>query len=526
MECDLMRPTAIRRPPNRTATAVEKTFPAPVGGWNARDSLASMSPKDAVALDNWFPRPSYVEMRSGMELHMTGLGGNCKTLAVYRDLDGTEEMYAYADTGVYEATFGGDAAGTAALLARTNGKHQWEMFGDGTNNWLIAFNGVDKPAYYNGTAWTAVDGGTTPAITGLTTTDIISCGIFKTRLLLIRKNKLGFDYLTAGAVGGAATYFDLASIATKGGYLMAIAVWTRDAGDGPDDYAVFITSQGEAIVYQGTDPSSANTWALVGTFQIGKPLGRRCVLKYGADPIILTESGAFPLSMLLASGDEREKFAVSFKIQDAFSAAARANFSTFGWKAISFPEQDALIVNVPFAENGRHEQYVMNTISKAWCRFTGWHAEDFAVFSRGLYFARGKAIFKAWTGTSDNGSAITYYAKQAYSNFGTDAQKMPVMFMPVLQSNRLLNYSTGIDVDFVDRDQTASTTVTASSVARWDVSKWDQAKWAGGSQVLRQWGGTASWPGRWLSGKLQIVSDTVTGKWIGSVIRFLPGSGL
>lgn len=521
-----MRPVAIRRPPRRQATSVEKHFPAPVGGWNARDSLAAMPAHDAWKLVNWFPRPSYVEMRPGHTAYHWNILGTIKTLAVYRDLDGTEEMYAYTDTGVYESTFGGDGASQVKIVTRTNGKHQWENFGDGTNNWLIAFNGVDKPIYYNGTTWTAIDGASTPAITGLTTTHIVSCGVFKERLLLIRNNKLGFDYLSANAVGGAATYFDLASIATKGGYLLAIAVWTRDAGSGPDDFCVFLTSQGEAIVYQGTDPSSASTWALVGTFQIAKPLGRRCVLKYGADPLILTESGLFPLSALLASGDERQKFAVSYKIEDAFSQAAASHFSTFGWKAISFPEQDALIVNVPLAEGGAHEQFVMNTISKAWCKFTGWHAEDWAVYNRELYFARGKSVFKAWTGTSDNGASITYEAAQAYQSFGTEAPKVPVQFMPLLQSNRLVSYSAGIDVDFQEREQTSSTAVSESTSGRWGVGQWGSAKWASSTNVIRQWGGTASWPGRWLSGKLKIVSDTVTAKWIGSVMRFIPGSGL
>lgn len=531
-----MRPAAIRRPPSRQATAVEKAFSAPVGGWNARDSLASMHPADAVVLENWFPGPTSVDTRPGSEQYFRGLDGSVKTLAVYRDLDGTEEFYAYTETGIYDATFGGDAGhAIAPRLARTNAKHIWEMFGDGTNNWLISFNGVDKPAYYNGSSWTAVDGGTTPAITGLTTTDIVSCAVFKERLLLIRNNKLGFDYLAPGVVGGAATYFDLASIATLGGYLMAIAVWSRDAGDGPDDYCVFITSQGEAIVYQGTDPGSASTWALVGTFRIGKPLGRRCVLKYGADPIILTETGAFPLGALLASGDERQKYAISFKIQNAFSQAALSNFSTFGWKAISYPEQNALIINVPLAEGGAHEQFVMNTITKAWCKFTGWHAEDFCVFNRQLYFARGQSIYRAWATdrtsdyfnqSDDVAVDIVYQARQAYQSFGYAGQKVPVQFMPMLQANRLLSYDAGIDVDFQEIDQTASTAVSASSVARWDVSQWDQAKWAGGTRITRQWGGTASWPGRWLSGKLRIQSDTISAKWIGSVMRFIPGSGL
>jgi hypothetical protein len=492
-----------------------------------------MRPTDAVELVNWFPRPSYVEMRPGCTPHMTALPGTVKTLAVYRKTDGTQELYSFTEQGVQVATFGGQSGG-ASLAPRTNGKHQWENFGDGTHNWLIAFNGVDKPFYWNGTSYTLVDGASSPAITGITTTEIVSCAIFKERLFLIRNNTLEFDYLPAGVVGVAASTFNLASIASLGGYLMAMAVWTRDAGNGPDDYAVFITSEGEALVYSGTDPNSATTWSLVGTFRISKPLGRRCVLKYGADPIILTQSGAFPLSSLLATGDERHKFALSFKIQSAFSQAAAENFDTFGWGMVSFPEQDAILVNRPRAEDGPHEQYVMNTISKAWCKFIGWHAEDFAVFDRDLYFCRGSNIYRAWTGTdaggntmtSDDGYAITYSAAQAYQDFGIPSSKKPVLFMPIIQSNRLVSYDTGINVDFENRSYVSTTTVSQSTSGRWRVSQWGRAKWAASNTIVQQWSGTACWPGRWLSGKLKIVSDSVRGQWLGSVMRFIPGSGL
>jgi hypothetical protein len=394
---------------------------------------------------------------------------------------------------------------------------------------------VDKPWYWNGTVYVEVDGVSSPAITGLTTTEIVSLAVYKERLFFIRNNKLGFDYLPAGAAGGAATYYDLASFASLGGYLMAIAVWTRDAGDGPDDYICFITSQGEALVYQGNDPSSASTWSIVGTFRIGKPLSRRCVLKYGADPIILTENGAFPLSSLLASGDERQKFALSFKIQNAFSRAASTNFDTFGWCAISFPEQDAILVNVPRAEDGPHEQYVMNTITKAWCKFTGWNAEHFATFNRGLYFCQGGSIYRAWDGVGDNTGFylttdlvknVAYNAKCAYMDFGSSALKRANMFMPVFASNRLLNYAAGVDVDFIEQSNMPTTVVIQSAAARWGSSLWGQGKWSPSNMVIRQWGGTASWPGRWLSGKLKIVSAEVTAQWIGCVIRFEVGSGL
>ena len=60
-----------------------KTIPAPVGGWNARDALAAMSPLDAVTLDNFFPITSGVMLRKGYTQWATGLTTDVESLLPY-----------------------------------------------------------------------------------------------------------------------------------------------------------------------------------------------------------------------------------------------------------------------------------------------------------------------------------------------------------------------------------------------------------------------------------------------------------
>lgn len=50
-------------PQQRRATTA--SLASPIGGWNARDSLAEMNPLDAVQLVNFFPTPTDVTMRRG-----------------------------------------------------------------------------------------------------------------------------------------------------------------------------------------------------------------------------------------------------------------------------------------------------------------------------------------------------------------------------------------------------------------------------------------------------------------------------
>src|SRR5690606_18644214 len=120
------------------------------------------------------------------------------------------------------------------------------------------------------------------------------------RLFFMENNVLGFWYLAASAISGTATFFNLAPFCSLGGYLMAMGTWTRDGGSGLDDYAVFYTSRGEVLVFQGDDPGDATAWSLVGVFRLGAPVGRRCMIKAGPDLVLVTEDGVIPMTRALA----------------------------------------------------------------------------------------------------------------------------------------------------------------------------------------------------------------------------------
>lgn len=513
--------TAIRIKSVRGQTTTVKSYPAPIGGWNARDSLAMMKPHEAIILNNWFPKTSYVEIRGGWAAHATGMTGNGKTLLVYNAMTGTNTMFCTTASGIYNVTSAG-AVG-ASVLARTNGKHQWVMFGDGTSAWLIACNGVDAPAYYDGTTWTAVTGATSPALTGLTTTKIIGVTVYKGRLFFIEKDSLSFWYLPAGLAGGALTEFDISAECKRGGFLMAMAVWTRDAGDGQDDVAIFITSEGEALVYQGNNPSSSSFWGKVGAFFIGKPIGRRCVVQYGGDLVILTQNGAFPMSAALQTASIDYKFALSYKIEKAFTDAARSYGSNFGWEATIFPAQSALIVNIPFSEDGEHEQYVMNTITKAWCKFVEWDAETFGILNGELYYAVGTAVRKAWTGAIDGTGNIEAYGKTAFNYFGSQNLKHWKLYRPLLVVNGNVSFSTEIDVDFNDESMTAAATYATVSGALWGSSNWGQSFWGGSAQAIKLWTTTPEWAGYCAAAKLKIATNSLTVQWVSNDFTYEEG---
>lgn len=502
-----------------------QSYQAPTGGWNARDALANMKPRDAVELVNWWCTPTYLVSRDGFAEHATDLTGNIETLAVYNALDGTSEMFAFSDSDAWDVSVAGAGVSTGATV--TNGRWYYVNFGDGTNNYLILCNGTDKPLYYNGSVWLSVDSGTSPALSNVTSSDLIYPEVYNERLFFIQRDTLSFWYLAADAAGGALTEFDLSSIAKKGGYLVAMVTWTFDGGDGPDDYIVFATSEGEVIVYAGTNPSVAATWVKKGTFSFGNPIGRRCFVKYGGDVLYICQNGALPLSEFLQAASIERKLPITDKISTAFNAAQRIYSGNFGWEGCFYQNQNALVFNIPIAENQQQEQYAMNAISKAWTRFTGWNADCFCVFNGDLYFGTAAAVHKAWTGTSDNGSNIEVYGKTAFSYFGnTSQEKQFTLFRPMMAANGNLAFLTGLDIDFNDSPILGSATYSVTSGAVWDVSNWDESYWAASLQVQQVWTSPQQNVGYAAAGKIKFATNALTVQWLSSDFVYQKGGVL
>lgn len=507
--------------------AVVKSVPAPIGGLNMRDSLANMAPQDAIKLLNWFPRTTYCEIRGGETDFATGLDGLPKTLMSYNAPSGTNSLFASTASSIYDVSASG-AVG-AAVASCTLGKWQWVNFGAvSATHYLIMVNGQDKPFYYDGASWLAIDGLSTPALTGLTTTKIVSVNVFKNRLFFLEKSKLNFWYLAVQNVGGALTEFILDSLATRGGYTMAMGTWTIDAGNGSDDYAVFVTSEGEAVVFKGSDPSDVDAWSLVGVYFIGKPLGRHCFTKLGGDMVILVEGGAFPLSQALLSAAIDYKKALTDKINKGFTEASKLYGTVFGWEAIVYPRETALIVNIPVVEGGTHKQYVMNTTSKAWCEFDSWNAECFGLMSGQLYFGSGTSVKKAWVGQSGVGSTnIVAEAKTAFNYFQMKGvEKHFGQVRTLLMVNGSLNFNLGLNVNFEDNTYLATASYTVPTISLWDVGVWDTAVWQPDLQVSQDWRTPAVKPGYCASTVLKIATNSLMVQWAATDYTFETGGAL
>lgn len=503
------------------ATSVAATLPAPVGGWNARDSLTSMGPTDAVTLTNWYPDTTEVIIRKGYSNYATGLPGQVETLMVYTG-GATTKMFGISNGAVYDVTSAG-AVGGSVVSGLANSRFQYINVATSGGNYLYMANGSDTPYLYDGSSWVAITGISTPAITGVTTTTLNNPCVFKNRVWFIQANTLKAWYLPVQSVGGAAETLDMSAYCQLGGALQAVATWTIDSGTGVDDYLVFVTSKGEVIVWQGTDASSPTTWSLKGIWRVGTPVGSRCLYKYQGDLLYICKDGVLPLSAALQSDRTSNRVAITSKIQQAISVAVSGYGSTFGWQLLNFPNENQLFLNVPVAI-GQQQQYVMNTISNAWCNYQGWAANCWELMGDQPYFGGNTVVCKAWDTYKDNVSNINCNALQAFNGFRAPGLlKRFTMAKPIFRIGGPVAIGMALNIDFDQNDNTPQVTASSNfSLGIWDSTTWDGCIW-GALSVLARWLGVKG-IGNYAAPYVKISSPGTDVRWGSTVVVYETGS--
>jgi len=471
-----------QKPLRRTQTARTLSVAAPVSGWNARDPLAEMKDKDAVTLNNFFCTPYDVMLRYGYSSWATGMSGTVNTLASYSPPIGSQKLFAASGANIYNITSPG-AVGAAVATGKTSDKWQHTNFGTAGGNFLMMVNGSDAPMLFDGAAWS------NPAITGIATpSNLVNVCAFGRRLWFCERNTLKVWYLPSMSIAGAAASVDFSGLFTRGGYIVAMGDWSLDAGYGMDDYAVFVSSEGQVAVYKGTDPTSATTWSLVGLYDIGSPIGRRCLMKYAGDVLIICKDGLAPLSKSLMSSRVSSQEMLTDKIQHVMSDYTTLYGANFGWETTLYPSENIILVNVPTSATTSN-QLVMNTISGAWSQFVGWNAACFELHGDLIYFGASGAVYKAWDTQADNGANIDFEAQQSFSYMGSSGQlKQVKMLRPIISTDGAPAILLGVNTDFDMTRPLGLPTFSAHEGAVWDASVWDGlGAWVGDLQIKKDW---------------------------------------
>ena len=473
-------PQAFRRAQLRNANlrrgrgkkARKESVPAPLGGWNTRDSRGNMNALDAFLMDNWVPGETEVRVRNGYVSHATGVGsGLVNFLTEY--FDGKNRfLIAASKTNIYDAT----AAGAATSLGGGFVNGNWASVNfDGK---LGMVNGRNLPQVITNQVGT-------PTLSAMTISgpvdvkDLVDINVFKERTYFIEEDSTDFWYSAVNTMGGTLTKFPLSRVARRGGKLMTMRSWTVDGGSGPDDFAVFIFDSGEVIVYQGTNPGDSTAWALVGRYNIGKPVHRRGIASVGGAIFAITETDYVRLPDVFKT----EGFQPSTKLSGIAKESVAKHRNKLGWDAAFYPNGGWLLANVPQGQNVWH-QHVLNLATNAAFRITGWNTRALGVYSGDLYFGGfdDGIIYKADTGDTDNGASIVADAKQADRTFTEERQI--TAYRTITNAAGTQTTNNDIAVDYGPHSDAQSITTSAAGTD-WDAA-WG-SEWATNNGIRDEW---------------------------------------
>lgn len=470
------------RQSSRQAVARPEIVKAPTKGWSANSLPVEAEEGTAVVLENWFPEATAIRPRKGHTAWVTGVGAAVNTLMGYVS-GSTQKLFAAGDGKIYDVTSSG-SLGAAVQSGLTSTKFSYTNFATAAGQYLYMVNGSDSAIHYNGSSWV------NPAITGATSSDFSVVATHKSRLFFVKKNSTTLYYLPVDSIAGAATAFEVGSQLNKGGRIVGLASWSVDSGSGMDDLLAIWSSEGEILVYAGTNPSS--DYALVGRYTSGRPIGNRPFFPIGGDLAMLSEDGVLALSSVMRFDrlTSKEK-ALSAKVVDEYLKMARDYSSSFGWQIVTLPKASMALINIPGAgDAGASIQFAYNVSTKAWSKFTGLNAICWELFQGNIYFGTSAGgIYKAESGGSDNGSAITCKVLPAFSHLGSPGRTKHIKLVQPMLSTDLSDYAFGVGtvVNF-QAPQAIGTGAPASSGAfTWDVSSWDGTSLWSGDYVWDSW---------------------------------------
>jgi hypothetical protein len=475
------------------------SVPAPYGGINLRSDITALQPNEARVLENFAPSVGTVAIRPGFSSFGTGMGsGEVKTLAAYVG-SSSDKLIAGANGKIWNAT----VAGAASQLATGFTEDRWQT--QCFSGKLFLCNGTDTPQTYDGSTvgasgWTG---------SGLTVTNLINVSLVRNRIWYCEKNSADVWYGGVASVTGTLTKFQASQIAS-GGYCMAIGSWSTDAGDGADDFTVFVMSTGELLIYQG---DVSTTFTLIGRFAGAPPIGRHCLFRVGGELIVITSLGLLPVSAAVANvALDLSRVDPWGKIAGGIARDAGLYGGNAGWHGCL--HEGVVYVNVPQSTGALSRQYVLNTRNGTWTTYSSWNASSLCSFDGELYFGAqtGGKVYLVGA-ADDNGSMITAKSNGAFSlPSGPSKTNLFTAVRPKIQANGGVSGLIGVDTDYVIRSLVGDSVnlLPDTSTTPWG-SPWGSG-WGTPNQSQPQWFSIVG-SGRAVSIRMQVTSNSQDFEW-------------
>jgi len=373
------------------------TLPAPTRGIIQHENDAFTGPGACIILDNWFPTMKGIKLRGGCKRWCV-LPETTPVISGFEYVSGNQQrMFAANAAKLYDVT---SAAPTLVKAGQTSGNYCASQLANLAGYWLIAVNETgDFPLRFDGTTWTVLSA---DQITGPVGSPVehgrnlsYVCK-YRNRLFFIETKSMNIHYLGIDSVGGALTKIPLSGAATHGGYLMFMANWSIDAGDGIDDKLVIGTSEGEILIFTGSNPADPNNWRQEGRYQISPPLGMNAHENVGGDLLVMTVDGIVPISQAITkSAGQLELALITRAIKRMWREEVLAKRGQ-AWTMKKWDEYGGIFITFPGGPAGKRYCLAMNNTTGAFGRAVGWDAMCFLRMRADMFFGtQGGIIMQA-----------------------------------------------------------------------------------------------------------------------------------
>lgn len=554
-----LKPTPItRKSPTRTAsqTQINKAaiFPAPTKGLNATSPLTAQDPLTATILNNWWVRRYGNELRGGYKRWTTNIGGigteaDVNTLMAYRPSPGSSaydnKLFACAsDEKIYDVTDRSDEATTPAAVLTASGQDQpgefsYVNFTNSAASYLCACSGGYGYVTYDAAGgWVSRTAGITGAGAAYAA-DFDYVTSWKNRLWFVRNNTTQAFYLDVNAITGNSALFDFGPLFKHGGAIAGITSWTVDSGDGVDDKFVIISTSGDVLIYEGTDPASADTFSLAGTWYLGiVPEGRRFFSKQGGDVGIVTERGVEYLSKLMSARGLVDPQSVNdtpaYRYGEVVGADVKATRGQRYWQILPHIAEQSVIISTPRNNGVSSKQYIFSMLGTAWSTFSKIPMVCMEQLDGELYFGMlGGKVGQAFTANTDDelsddtaGASVIGDIQTAYVTDPDNpvALKRPQLIMPMFQSASAPAIRAQVNTEWATRGTAGTPSFTGDQGDLWDAGVWDTAIWSDADAAFFAWLG-ADGLGSYCSLRMSVIAlpGTIFTSW---KLIYIPGGSM
>ena len=368
------------------------TVPSSTGGINLLDNLMEMPPTDCLYSHNLMPSELGLRLRRGYrEWANIPTEKSINSIIPYEGQaqDASEDrIWAVTEDGIYDISLFGDQDPVQDVAFANQsfgaGYGVWTEFtNDATNRFLQYADGTNGIHEYSEDTglWTV------PDLTGPDEAQIAFVTTWKNRLWYIERSSGDAWYLAPDSNSGNCTKFTFGSKFKHGGELMGIFNWTVDGGNGIDDFLIAISRGGDVLVYQGTDPDTAD-FVLRGSYYIGEtPESRKLAVGYGGELYMLSTYGLISLRDLLQGVLPSVPGATpSAKVNRGLRPQVIAGKDELTWALVSHPADGFLQIITPYAEEKDAIQWSQNLLTRAWGLWRGVPANCAETWNDRYYF--------------------------------------------------------------------------------------------------------------------------------------------